>query len=72
MVTFNKIIKEIKRVPVERLEELHEYVHSLTVNNYTLIKERNQISFSEILRGMSEEDYRDFVNQTKKVRTKTK
>ena len=30
MLTLNTILKEIKDVPVSRLEELYEFVHSLT------------------------------------------
>jgi uncharacterized membrane protein len=33
MLTLNSILKEIKDVPVNRLEELYQFVHSLTPKN---------------------------------------
>lgn len=70
MLTLNLILKEIKDVPVEKLEEVYEYVHSLTKKNDTSKKKNKKslLDFSGILSDMSEEDYQDFVNHTKKVR----
>jgi hypothetical protein len=72
MLTLNLILKEIKDVPVEKLEEVYEYVHSLAVKkkNDTSKKKNKKslLDFSGILSDMSEEDYQDFVNHTKKVR----
>lgn len=70
MLTLNTILEEIKEVPVDRLEELYRYVHSLTGKKKAAKRrgKKSLLDFSGILSDMSEEDYQDFVNHTKKVR----
>jgi hypothetical protein len=70
MLTINAILEEIKDVPVDRLEELYAYVHSLAINTKRSKqkKKKDLLSFSGMLSDWSEEDYQDFVNHTKKVR----
>ncbi len=71
MLTMNTILKELKDVPIDRLEELYQFVHSLTPT--TKQKEslkKKIISFGGAFSDMSSKDYSDFLNQTKKVRTK--
>lgn len=71
MSTLNAILKEMKDVPVNRLEEIYQFVHSLTPatkQNETLRKKI--LSFGGAFRDMSSGDYADFVNQTKKTRAK--
>ena len=70
MMLLNAILNEMKDVPAERLEELYQYVHSLSSNTKQTEKVRKKIlSFSGAFSDMSEEDYFDFLSQTKKVRT---
>ena len=70
MLTFNDIIKEMKDVPVNKLEELYQLVHSLTIKPMQTVKVRKKIlSFGGAFSDMSNEDYSDFLNQTKKTRT---
>ncbi len=70
MLTLNPIIKEMKEVPVSRLEELYEFVHSLTTKSKPTDTLRKKIlSFGGAFSDMSKEDYADFLNQTKKART---
>ena len=69
MFTLNSILKEMKEVPVDRLEELYQFVHSMTSKSKKNEKVRKKIlSFGGAFNDMSEEDYSDFLNQTKKTR----
>lgn len=69
MLTLNSILKEIKDVPVNRLEELYQFVHSLTTKNKKTDALRKKIlSFGGSFKDMSDKDYSDFLNQTKKTR----
>jgi len=71
MLTLNTILEEIKEVPVSRLEELYEFVHSLTPKTKQPETLRKKIlSFGGSFSDMSKKDYSDFLNQTKKTRTK--
>ena len=71
MLTLNAILKEIKDVPVSRLEELYQFVHSMTPQTKQTDRLRKKIlSFGGAFSDMSSEDYSDFLNQTKKARTK--
>jgi len=70
MLLLNAILKEMKDIPAERMEELYQYVHSLSSNTKQTEKVRKKIlSFSGAFSDMSEEDYIDFLSQTKKIRT---
>jgi len=69
MLTLNLILKEIKDVPVEKLEEVYEYVHSLAVKpNVSEAKRKKIMSFAGMLSDMSEADYKDFQNELKRTR----
>ena len=71
MPTLNAILKEMKDVPVSRLEELYQYVQSLTPNTKATDTLRKKIlSFGGAFSDMSSKDYTDFLNQTKKARAK--
>lgn len=69
MSTLNTILKEIRDIPVNRLEELYQYVHSLTPKTKQTESLRKKIlSFGGAFSDMSDKDYSDFLNQTKKAR----
>ncbi len=71
MLTLNTILKEMKDVPVNRLEELYQFVHSLTPKTKRTDTLRKKIlSYGGAFSDMSSKDYVDFLNQTKKTRTK--
>jgi uncharacterized protein YoxC len=71
MLTLNTILKEIKDVPVSRLEELYQFVHSLTPKTKSTETVRKKIlSFGGAFSDMSSKDYSDFLSQTKRTRTK--
>jgi hypothetical protein len=69
MLTLNLILKEIKDVPVDRLEEVYEIVHSLALKSKpSESKRKKTMSLAGCLADMSEEDYRDFENHLKQTR----
>ena len=71
MLTINTIIKEIKDVPINRLEELYQLVHSLTPTTKQSERSRKKIlSFAGAFSDMSDVDYSDFLSKTKLTRTK--
>jgi hypothetical protein len=69
MLTLNAIIKELKDVPVNRLEELYQFIHSMT----PAVKQKESLrkkilSFGGAFSDMSDEDYADFQNRTRQAR----
>jgi hypothetical protein len=71
MLTLNTILKEINDVPVNRLEELYQLVHSMTPKSkQTDALRKKLLSYADTFSDMSSEDYNDFLIQTKKSRTK--
>jgi hypothetical protein len=71
MLTLNAILKEMKDVPVNRLEELYQFVHTLTPKTKQTETLRKKIlSFGGAFSDMTNKDYADYLNQTKKSRTK--
>jgi len=60
----------MKDVPVNRLEELYQFIHALTPKSKHSESLRKKIlSFGGAFSDMSSNDYADFLSQTKKVRT---
>lgn len=71
MLTLNAILKEIKDVPVSRLEDLYQFVRSLTPTTKQSETSRKKIlSYGGAFGDMSNEDYADYLSQTEKSRTK--
>jgi hypothetical protein len=69
MHTLNNILKEIKDVPVNRLEELYQLIHSLTPKTKPTDALRKKIlSFGGAFSDMSKKDYNDYLNHTKNAR----
>ena len=70
-MTFNSILKELKDIPSDRLEELYQYLHSLNPKKKGSEQLRKKIlSFAGAFSEMSKKDYKDFLKQTKKTRSK--
>lgn len=70
-MTFKTILREMRDIPSERLEELYQYVHSLNPKSKRTDSRRKQIlSFAGAFSDMSNKDYKDFLKQTKKTRSK--
>jgi hypothetical protein len=69
MPTLNAIIKEIKDVPVNQLEELYQLVRSLTKKIKKTERSRNKIlSFGGAFKDMSDIDYADMVKEMNRTR----
>ena len=69
MLTLNAILKELKNVPVDRLEDLYSIIHSLRANTKKSDKKSRKIlSFAGSFSDLSESDYNDFRNQTRETR----
>jgi hypothetical protein len=71
MLTLNNILKEIKDIPVNKLEEVYQFVHSLTPKTKTTDTIRKKIlSYGGAFSDMSKKDYAEYAAQTKKTRNK--
>ena len=71
MPTLNSILKEIKEVPIGRLEEVHQFLQSLTHTTKQSENVRKKIlSFGGSFSDMSNKDYSEFLTHTKKTRAK--
>lgn len=69
--TLSAVLEEMKAVPVNRLEEVYEFVHSLTPTAKQTENVRKKIlSFGGAFSDMSNREYSAFVRQTKKARAK--
>lgn len=69
MLTINTIIKEIKDVPVNRLEELYQYIKSLTIKSKPSKTDQEKIlSFGGAFKEMSDQSYKEFLDHTKETR----
>ena len=69
MTTWNKILKELKNVPSNRLDEVYSYVHSLAEKEETPPLKDQILSFAGAFNDMEEKDYDDFVAETKNIRS---
>ncbi|MDQ3683585.1 MAG: hypothetical protein M3352_11030 [Bacteroidota bacterium] len=69
MLTLNTILKELKNVPVDRLEDLYSIIRSLRANmkNSDMISKKI-LSFAGSFSDLSKNDYNDFLQQTKNTR----
>jgi len=68
--TLNTILKEIKDVPVNRLDELYQVVTSMTpkpAKNSNFIKKKI-LSYGGSLKDMTQKDFSEFVNHNKETR----
>ncbi len=71
MLTYNTILKEIKKVPVSRLEDLYSLIHSFNIEVYKKMDTKSDIlSFSGAFKTMTEDDYDDYVQHTQQTRKK--
>ena len=69
MLTLNTILKELRNVPVDRLEDLYSIIHSLRANTKKSDKRsKNILSFAGSFSDMTDTDYNDFRNQARDTR----
>lgn len=68
MSTLEAILKEMKEVPVNRLDELYQFIHSMTTSvKHTEKIQRKIISFGGAFSDVSSKDYIEFFYQTKRT-----
>ncbi|MCA0229105.1 MAG: hypothetical protein LCH91_01490 [Bacteroidetes bacterium] len=67
-ITLNTILKEIQDVPVDKLEDVYEYVHSLTPHKKNSRLRKKILSFAGAFSDMSEESYQEFASEIQKSR----
>ena len=61
----------MKDVPVNRLEELYQFVHSLSLRSRQTENLRKKIlSFGGAFSDMSDKDFKEFLSHTQKTRNK--
>ena len=71
MITVNELIKEIKDIPVDRLEDVHQFVQSLNEKSKkTSLNKKRILAYGGAFGDMSRKSYADFVEQTKSTRNK--
>lgn len=71
MLTLNSIMKEMRDIPVSRLEDLYSFVHSLNPKTKKSDNLRKLIlAFAGSFNDLSGKDYSDFIKETKRTRTK--
>lgn len=69
MLTLNTILKELRNVPIDRLEDLYSIIHSFRANTKKSDKRREKIlSFAGAFGELPEKDYNDFLQHTKNTR----
>jgi hypothetical protein len=70
MLTYKTILDEIKDVPINKLEELHTYIHTIKSKEKKSYAMRKKIlSFSNTFSDMSDADFKQFTKHTKDTRT---
>lgn len=71
MPTINAILRELKNVPVDKLEDLYSIIHSLRADVKKTGDKRNDIlSYAGSFADLSEKDYSDFIKSTQETRDK--
>jgi hypothetical protein len=69
MPTINTILRELKNVPVDKLEDLYSIIHSFRTNTRKADKGNKEIlSFAGSFGDLSKSEYSDFVKHTKQTR----
>lgn len=69
MMTLDKLLKELKNVPAERLEDLYAVILSMQTGTKKANNKKEEIlSYAGSLKDMEEKDYLEFVEQTRQTR----
>lgn len=71
MVTFNNILKELNDLPVEKLEDVYEYIHAIKEHGKkTRAKDKKKImSFAGAFASMNDADFADLKDELKRSRS---
>jgi hypothetical protein len=68
-ITLNTISEELNDIPVNKLGELHTFINTLKTSTENSEEKRKKIlSFAGAFNDMPQNEYDDFVNETKKTR----
>jgi hypothetical protein len=71
VMTINTIINELQDVPINRLEELYQYIHSLKekqdIEDKSKMREKI-LSFAGLFRDWKQDEYQEFLDNTKQIR----
>ena len=71
LLTLNSIMKEMRDIPVDRLEDLYSFVHSLNPKTKKSDNLRRMIlAFAGSFCDMTSRDYSEFIKDTRKTRAK--
>ena len=71
MLTVNNILKEIKDIPEDRLEEAYQLLRSLTHTAKPSKQQHKKImSFAGAFADLSANDYKDYILYTRNTRAK--
>lgn len=69
MPTLNNIMQEIRQVPNEKLEEVYKFVKSLNKNTSGKNSHKKDLmSYAGSWKDMNDEDFKDFIKETKRTR----
>ena len=69
MITYNAILKEIKEVPIDKLDELYQLICSFTPKKKRKKSSHKEImSFAGAFSDMSEKDYEEYLAYIKRNR----
>ncbi len=69
MLALNTLLRELKKVPLNRLEDLYSIIHSLGTDPKKPEGRSEEIlSFAGTFSGMSEREYQDFRQHTEATR----
>jgi hypothetical protein len=69
MSTLEALLKEMKKVPVNRLDELSQFIHSMTSSaKHSEKLQKRIISFGGAFSDMNEMGYSKFLDRTKSTR----
>ena len=70
MTTINTILKELKNVPVSKLDDIYAVIRSIKSNAKKAAATRRQIlAFAGCFNDLSINDYNDFLEETKRIRS---
>ena len=70
MTTINAILEELKNVPVNKLEDLYALIRSLKPGAENRELTTKQIlAFGGCFNTFSSDDYKDFLEETKRIRS---
>jgi hypothetical protein len=69
MLTINVLLKELKNIPLDKLDEVYRYLRSIDRKPLKSARLKGKImSYAGIFSDMTEDDYSGFLSETKRIR----